>query len=106
MNTADELISLVWDTAELTSRDSINLGTLLRPDSVRGIIGQDYLSFVLTTTNLFIFNHRDPSNLHTAGKLELPARSNATAFGCRGNIFFIGATSETGQGIIYSITSL
>ncbi|MES2225982.1 MAG: hypothetical protein V4480_04225 [Patescibacteria group bacterium] len=108
VNNAPELLSLAADDLSmvhpLAAKD---IGTALSPESVRGLLTRDFLTYVLTTTSLQFFDTSTPTAFTPyAMSLALPSGTQGTALACRGNMIYIGLTrTSDGTGFIQALTS-
>ena len=77
------------------------------PSSVNGLIVRDYLSFLLTNTDLRIYRTDTPSSPTAWGALALPASGSATepSLDCEGNYLYVTANDATNHGKLYVVTS-
>lgn len=73
--------------------------------SVNGVIVRDYLSFLLTNSELKIFRTDDPSDISSWGDVSLPVSGSATepSMDCEGNRIYISSNDATGKGAIFII---
>ncbi len=84
------------------------LGGMSLPSSVNAIVVRDYLSFLLTRTDLQIFKTDNPGSISTWGSMVLPASGHPTeepSMDCEGNYLYVSSNDAGGKGKLYVITS-
>lgn len=78
-------------------------------NSVDGVLVGDYqarpLAFVLTNSDLRIFDIKVPAAITTWGTLTLPASGNVTepSLDCEGNRLYISSNDSSGKGYVYVV---
>lgn len=102
VNNADELVLLsTQDRLRPSALDSDNPGTFLRPESIRDLIGQDFLTFVLTTRSFQVFDITSPSELTKVSDLSFPGGVESASMTCNGSDIYVGSNSESGAEILH-----
>lgn len=102
VNNADELVSLsIQNPSTPYPIVSDNLGTFLHPESIRDLIGQDFLTFALTTRSLQVFNRTSLGDLSRVSNLALPLFINSASMTCSGNQIYVGGNLESGAEILH-----
>lgn len=82
-------------TTEIARLDS---GTSKDPESVRALLTQDRLTFMLLTHRLDVLDTHDHITVKLIGSYSLPPGSQATALACRNNQLYLGRTEGDGSG--------
>jgi hypothetical protein len=83
---------------EIQSRD---LGTVRDPESIRALVTQSYVTFVLLTHRLEIWNTGDPKLLTSfQNSYSLPAGSEGIALSCRNDLIYVGRNTSDSSGVI------
>ncbi|CAN5726744.1 hypothetical protein BH11PAT2_BH11PAT2_06570 [soil metagenome] len=92
VSNAPEVVSLnTDDPTHITQINTQDIGTVLNPDSIRGFISQDFLTYALTTKKLQFWNYADTGSLSEfAPPLSLPSGSTGTSVACRENTLYVG----------------
>jgi hypothetical protein len=105
---APEFITL--DTSSSTNilqKGSFDLGTFIRPQSIRGSIHKDFLTFLLVDSGLQILDMKNiVSPTLYSSYSALPASSKAYAFACKQNTFYVGSYDQSAsKGYLQIITT-
>lgn len=79
--------------AEIARVDS---GTSKDPESVRALVTQDRLTFMLLTRRLDVLDTSDHLTSRLVGSYQLPAGSQATALACRNNQLYLSRIESDG----------
>ena len=75
------------------------------PSSVNAVIVRDYLSFILTNTELRIYKTDEPVAITSWASLPLPVSGNATepSMDCEDNRMYVTSNDASGNGFLYII---
>lgn len=96
------VLDITTPTSALLQLGGIDIGT---SNSVDGVITRDYLSFILTNSDMRIFNISDPSHIMLWGSYVIPGLYISSyaepSIDCEGNRIFISSNNQNGQGAIY-----
>jgi len=84
----------------LTELGGIDVGS-----SINSLIVRDYLSFLLTNSQLRVYRTDDEGAISLLGSLSLPSTGSSTepSMDCEGNRLYISANNAIGEGSIYII---
>lgn len=77
-------------------------GTLLRPESVQGIVVRDFLTAVLSGKRLELWN--TGGGLFETYASPVPLPGTGTSLACRGNTLYVGTIDAGGDGVLILIT--
>ncbi len=104
-NAAEFEILDIQDLAHIKEIQRKDTGTVRDPESVRGMLTQDALTYVLLTHRLEFLHTRDPGKLTPyAEPYTLPIGSEGVSLSCRNNLIYVGRNSENGFGYIDILT--
>jgi len=93
------------DLSHITEAQPHDLGTARSPQSVRDLLTQDWMTFVLLSNRLEFWNTADTYHaLVFASPYLLPAGSSGTALTCQNNILYIGINLQDGTGTIQALS--
>ena len=85
----------------------LKLGGLNVGSSVNDVLVRDYLSFLVTNSNLEVYRIDDPSNISLVISLPLPKNGGASrpSMDCGGNNLFVVSNDAGGNGELYIISA-
>jgi hypothetical protein len=99
VNNASEFLAIdTHDLDKLQVITDLDPGTSRNPQSIRGVIKRDFLSFILTNRTLSVFDFEKK----TVSVIDLPG---AISLACRGNLLYVTASGVSG-GELITLTSL
>jgi len=103
VNNAPELALISATSSNWTSLASVDIGTTKSPESIRSILRQDFLAFVLTNHSLRTYKVEPPQLVEYAPPLSLPAGATGTSLACKGGALFIGYTTSDRYGTVEAV---
>jgi len=87
-------------TAEISEISNIDTGKSNDPESVRALLTQDRLTFMLLTHRMDVLETDDPRHVRIIGTYILPASSQGVALACRNNRLYLARNENDGNGYI------
>ncbi len=93
-----ELLQLGSSSAQEV--EHIDSGTPKDPESVRDLLTQDRLTFMLLTHRLDVLDTHNPSHAEVFGSYALPAGSQGISLSCRNNQLYMARNESDGSGRI------